>query len=244
MEKLTSVAVIVPALNEELSLGSVLEDIRAVLVSRVIVADNGSVDRTADVARAAGAEVVSAPRRGYGSACLAGVAALKDESMVVFIDADGSSDPAEMPALIAPIERGDADFVIGSRKLGRVEPGAMSLPARVGNRLAPFLIHVIWGFRYTDLGPFRAIRVDALRRLGMQDPDYGWTVEMQIKAVRHGLKIVEVPVTWRNRRGGASKISRTVRGVVGASCKIIWTILNYAIDDRLAGDEARHGRGL
>ncbi|MBI4180042.1 glycosyltransferase family 2 protein [bacterium] len=232
MGKLINVAVILPALNEEKSLGSVLDELRRMEAGRLIVADNGSTDRTADVARSAGADVVFAPRRGYGSACLAGISALKDdrrdESIVVFIDADGSSDPAELPALIAPIEQGDADLVIGSRNLGRVEPGAMSFPARVGNWLAPFLIRLIWGFRYTDLGPFRAIRADALRRLGMRDPGYGWTVEMQIKAVQRGLKIVEVPVTWRNRQSGVSKISRTVRGVVGASCKIVWTIFRYA----------------
>lgn len=223
-----NITVIIPALNEEDAIGAVLKEIPGDMPIRVIVADNGSTDRTAEVARAAVAEVVSAPRRGYGSACLAGIAALKDETIVVFIDADGSSDPAQMPSLIAPVEEGAADLVIGSRKLGRVESGAMSVPARVGNWLAPFLIRLIWGFRYTDLGPFRAIRADALRRLDMQDPDYGWTVEMQIKAVQHRLKIVEVPVTWRNRRGGASKISRTVRGVMGASSKIIWTILKYA----------------
>ena len=224
-----TIAVIIPALNEEGSLGDVLRDIPNGNPLRVIVADNGSTDRTAEVARAAGAEVVSAPRRGYGSACLAGIQALKNESVVVFIDADGSSDPNEIPRLIEPIEQGAADLVIGSRRLGRVEPGAMSLPARVGNRLAPFLIRVIWGYRYTDLGPFRAIRADALRRLNMRDTDYGWTVEMQIKAVRHGLKIMEVPATWRCRRAGESKISRTLRGVLGASFKIIWTILRHAI---------------
>ncbi len=228
-QKPPHIAIIIPALNEEDAIGAVLKEISRDTPIRMIVADNGSTDRTADVARAAGAEVVTAPRRGYGSACLAGIRALRDETIIVFIDADGSSDPAQMPSLIAPIERGDADIVIGSRKLGRVEDGAMSFPARVGNWLAPFLIRLIWGFRYTDLGPFRAIRADSLRRLGMQDPDYGWTVEMQIKAVRHRLKIVEVPVTWRNRRGGASKISRTVRGVMGASFKIIWTIFRYAI---------------
>lgn len=223
------IAVIIPALNEEATLGAVLKEIPRDMTIRVIVADNGSADRTAEVARTAGAEVVSAPRRGYGSACLAGISALNDESVVVFIDGDGSSDPAEMRALIAPIEQGAADLVIGSRNLGCVENGAMSVPARVGNWLAPFLIRLIWGFRYTDLGPFRAIRADALRRLGMQDPDYGWTVEMQIKALRYGLRIVEIPATWRCRRGGVSKISRTVRGVMGASSKIIRTIFRYAL---------------
>jgi glycosyltransferase involved in cell wall biosynthesis len=180
--------------------------------------------------------VVRAPRRGYGSACLAGLSHLRGRpggppGIVAFVDADGSDRPEELPLLLQPLERGEADLVVGSRVLGTAEPGALTLPQRFGNRLAAFLLRHLHGARTTDLGPFRAIRWAALERLGMRDPDYGWTVEMQVKALRAGLVTVEVPVTYR-RRVGRSKISGTVRGVVGAGTKILWTIARESLASR------------
>ena len=199
-------------------------------VRESVVVDNGSTDRTADVARAAGATVVREPRRGYGAACLAGLAHLATHppAIVAFMDADASDDPAELPALLAPILDGRADLVIGSRVLGEREPGSLTPVQIAGNRVATFLLRVLFGARYTDLGPFRAIRWDALERLRMRDRDYGWTVEMQARAALLGLASLEVPVRYR-RRVGRSKISGTVRGVVGAGWKIVLTTLKVRL---------------
>jgi glycosyltransferase involved in cell wall biosynthesis len=221
------VAVIIPALDEELAISQVLAEIPDGAVSDAIVVDNGSTDGTAAVARSAGARVVCEPRRGYGSACLRGIAELRSPDVVVFIDGDHSDHPAELPALVAPIAEDRADLVIGSRTLGERERGALTPQQIWGNRLACFLLWAIYGRRFTDLGPFRAIRYDSLLHLGMSDPDYGWTVEMQIKALKRGLRIEEVPVSYR-RRLGRSKISGTLRGTLLAGYKIIATILRYA----------------
>jgi glycosyltransferase involved in cell wall biosynthesis len=220
------VAVIIPALNEEQALGQVLAAIPRAAVREILVVDNGSTDRTADVARAAGATVVREPRRGYGAACLAGLARLaaNPPGIVAFMDADASDDPAELPAVLAPIRDGRADLVVGSRVLGEREPGSLTPVQVAGNRLATFLLHALFGVRYTDLGPFRAIRWAALERLRMRDRDYGWTVEMQARAARAGLATLEVPVRYR-RRVGRSKISGTLRGVIGAGWKIVLTIV-------------------
>ena len=221
--------VVIPALNEEASLALVLADVPRPPVRRVVVADNGSADGTARVAREGGAEVVAAPRRGYGSACLAGLAHLRrtgPPDVVVFLDADYSDHPEELPSLVAPILAGEADLVIGSRVLGRRERGALLPQARAGNLVACLLIRVFYGHRFTDLGPFRAIRWDALERLGMADPDFGWTAEMQVKAVRQGLKSSEVPVSYR-RRVGVSKITGTVSGTLRAGYKILWTVARH-----------------
>jgi glycosyltransferase involved in cell wall biosynthesis len=199
-------------------------------VRRIVVADNGSTDGTARVALESGAEVVPAPRRGYGSACLAGLDHLRrtgPPDIVVFVDADWSDHPEELPGLIAPILAGEADLVIGSRILGRREPGALLPQARAGNLVACAMIRLLYGHRFTDLGPFRAIRWEALERLRMSDPNFGWTAEMQVKALRHGLRCAEVPVSYR-RRVGVSKITGTLLGTVRAGYKILWTVLRFA----------------
>ena len=223
-----TVALIVPALDEELAIGPLLAAIDRRVVRDVIVGDNGSRDRTADIARAAGAEVVHVAERGYGAACAGALARLAaDVEVVLFMDADGSDDPAEVPAVLAPILHGHADLVIGSRALGVVERGALTPQQRFGNWLATRLIHLIYGHRYTDLGPFRAIRRDLLDRIDMRDRRFGWTVEMQVRALQLGARIAEVPVRYR-RRVGHSKISGTVTGVIKAGGWILYTIFKYS----------------
>ncbi len=221
------IAVIIPALNEERSIGKVIAAIPD-WVDEIIVADNGSTDKTAEIARANEARVVYEPRRGYGSACLAGLATLNTPDVIVFLDGDFSDHPDEMFWLVDPITRGETDMVIGSRVLGHAETGALTPQARFGNWLACTLIRLFWGVEYSDLGPFRAIRSTALEQLNMSDPDYGWTVEMQIKAARDGIRAREVPVSYR-RRIGQSKVSGTVRGVIGAGWKILYTIFRAAM---------------
>lgn len=224
--------VIIPAFNEEQSIAHVLAEIPAGLVREVVVVDNNSTDQTSAVARAAGATVLREERPGYGHACLRGMAhcfgrpAAEQPDIVVFLDGDYSDYPAEMTQLIAPIVEDRADLVIGSRALGQREAGAM-LPQQIfGNWLATTLLRRLYGVRFTDLGPFRAIRAGALRQLGMADTTYGWTVEMQLKAAKQGLRTTEVPVRYR-RRIGVSKVSGTVRGTLGAGYKILWTIFRY-----------------
>jgi glycosyltransferase involved in cell wall biosynthesis len=218
------VVVIIPALNEEDAIVRVLADIPG-LASEVIVVDNGSDDETSTRAEAAGARVVREPIRGYGQACLAGIAALpKDTDIVVFLDGDYSDRPAEMVYIVEPLLRGTADLVIGSRVLGEREQGALLPQARFGNALATFLIRILYGVRYTDLGPFRAIRAEALLQINMVDRDFGWTVEMQVKAARRGLRGVEVPVSYRKRYAGASKVTGTLSGTLRAGWKILYTI--------------------
>ncbi len=226
-------ALVIPALNEEPVIASTLRAIPPGLFDVVIVADNGSTDRTGEIARAEGAIVVKEPERGYGAACQRGIAALPPEvSVVVFMQADGSENPAEAVRLLRPIYDGAADLVIGSRALGELEPGAMELHQRFGNRLATFLVGLLYGHRYTDLGPFRAIRREALRRLRMRDRGYGWTVEMQVRAIQCGLRIREVPVSYRNRRAGRGKISASLKASIQAGVKIIWTVFRLVIDGR------------
>lgn len=221
-------ALIIPALDEEDAIGPLLAAIDRTLVRDVIVGDNGSRDRTASVAAAGGATVVHVAERGYGAACAGALERLAaDIDTVVFMDADGSDDPAELPLLLEPLVRGEADLVIGSRSLGRSDPGALTPQQRAGNWLATRLIALLYGHRYTDLGPFRVIRRDLLDRIGMQDRRYGWTVEMQVRALQLGARVAEVPVRYR-RRVGRSKISGTVSGVIQAGWWIVITILRHA----------------
>ncbi len=223
------IALLIPAFNEEQAIAQVLDDLPPGLFARVLVVDNSSTDATAAVASARGAQVVSEPRRGYGQACLAGLAALgRDADIIVFMDADGSDVPTEGQSLLEPIRRDQADLVIGSRTLGHAEPGSLTWPQRWGNRLSVAVIRLLFGHRYTDLGPFRAIRRESLESLSMQDTNFGWTVEMQVKALQRGLRVSEVPVSYR-RRVGQSKISGTLSGVLRAGTKILWTILKLRV---------------
>ncbi|GGG42883.1 glycosyltransferase family 2 protein [Hymenobacter glacieicola] len=224
--------VIIPAYNEEKSIGRVLAEIPKGLVREVIVVDNNSRDQTGPVAAAAGATVLREPRPGYGHACLAGMARCygrplaEQPDIIVFLDGDYSDYPADMTALVAPLLRQEADLVIGSRALGQREAGSMLPQQLFGNWLATNLLRYLYGARFTDLGPFRAVRREALLRIGMQDTTYGWTVEMQLKAAKLGLRCTEIPVRYR-RRIGVSKVSGTVKGTLGAGYKILWTIFRY-----------------
>ena len=229
----STVVVIIPAYNEARAIGRVVQDIPVDLVMEVVVVDNASTDDTADNARRAGATVISENRRGYGFACLRGITYAKqhDPDIAVFLDGDYSDHPDEMKLLLEPILRRKADFVVGSRTTGACEPGAMLPQAILGNRWACWLMRRLWGVRYTDLGPFRAIRFADLIRLNMQDTTFGWTIEMQIKAHLAGLRIAEVPVSYR-RRTGISKITGTVQGTIRASVKILCTLLRFAMQTK------------
>jgi len=221
-------SVIIPALNEEESLPFVLDELPWSTLYQVIVVDNGSQDRTAQVSAAHGARVVREPQRGYGAACMAGVWAVPEADILIFLDADGSFDAREIPLLIDPIERGEAELVLGSRLAGRREPGAMPLHGVIGNWLVAMAISRLASMPLTDLGPFRAIKRDTLERLQLEERTYGWPSEMITKAVRHGVPIREVPVRYRRRHGGQSKVSGTWRGTLGASYRILKVALKYA----------------
>ena len=222
------ISIIIPAYNEESSIGLVLDALPQEKLHEIIVVDNGSTDATARVAQEHGARVVKEPRKGYGSACLKGIDELDAPDIVVFIDGDFSDFPEEIVLLIGPIETGEKDFVLGSRMISPKSQLALLPQARYGNRLAILLIKLFFKYEFTDLGPFRAIRYSSLMLLGMQDRDFGWTVEMQIKAVRNGLRIHEVPVNYR-KRIGISKITGTISGTIRAGTKIIYTIFKYLL---------------
>ncbi|MDZ4749343.1 MAG: glycosyltransferase family 2 protein [Saprospiraceae bacterium] len=220
--------VIIPAYNESSSIGRVIRDIPQELVRDIIVCNNNSTDETASVAASCGAIVVDQPLRGYGNACLAGMAYIRNRpvdmhpDIVVFLDGDYADHPQEMQTLITPILEGK-DMVIGSRVRGNPDRGSLTIPQRFGNWLATHLIRMIYGFRFSDLGPFRAIRWQKLLKLDMQDKNFGWTVEMQVKALQQQLVCAEVPVSYR-KRIGRSKVSGTIKGTVMAGYKILWTI--------------------
>ncbi len=222
------IIVVVPAFNEEESISKVIDAIPKNIISDVIVTNNNSTDNTANVAAKAGAIVLDEDRKGYGWACLKGIAKAKElgATIIVFLDGDYSDHPEQLPELIAPILKNEADLVIGSRVLGKREKGSLTPQQVFGNWLATKLMHIFYGVKYTDLGPFRAITVEGLEKLKMQDKTYGWTIEMQIRAAQHKLRSTEVPVDYRNRIG-VSKVSGTVKGTIMAGYKIIFAILKY-----------------
>ena len=226
------ISVIIPALNEEEPIAAVVRDCLATgLPAEVIVVDNGSTDRTAERARAAGAKVVVELTPGYGRACAAGVGAVPaDCEIVVFLDGDGSDCPEFMDQLVQPITRGEQDFVIGSRTRGKRERGSMNFQQVFAGRVAGVLLRLLYGVRYSDMGPFRAIRRSALDQLGMKEPTYGWNLEMQMRAARAGLRILEIPVDHRCRTGGESKVSGTLRGTFVAGTRIIATLFRVAAE--------------
>jgi glycosyltransferase involved in cell wall biosynthesis len=223
------IVAIIPALDEEDAIGAVVRGI-AGHVDVVIVVDNGSTDRTAAVAASAGADVVAEPRRGYGRACLAGIARARElgASIVVFLDADGSDDPSDAPGVIGPVAAGRADLTLGVRTGARVEPGAMTGVQRFGNWLAPLLIRASVGARYDDMPPFKACSAAALDRLRLSDVGHGFTIELLMRAHEEGLRVEQIPVACRVRRGGESKVSGTLRGASRAAVKIVTTIGRHA----------------
>jgi glycosyltransferase involved in cell wall biosynthesis len=230
------VAFIIPTLNEEATIGPVLDALQAVLPAaglcqaEFLVVDNNSTDATARIATGRGARVINEPRRGYGQACLSGIAALSTEAQIlVFLDADGSDDPQDLPRLLAPLFEGSFDFVLGSRTIAARLSSAFTPPQAFGNWLATNLMRLFFGTHYSDLGPFRAICRQSLDRLCMSDINYGWTIEMQIKAHRLGLRVLEIPVNYRKRLAGQSKISGHLLGSIRAGYKILWCIAKYAL---------------
>ena len=225
------IGVIIPALDEAVTIGPVVASIDCDLVDWVVVADNGSGDGTAEVARAAGAIVVHEPRRGYGSACLRALREGPPADIYVFLDGDGSDDSADIPLLVTTLHERQVDLVVGSRVLGQCDPGALTPVQRFGNWPTCRLVRWFWGVQYTDLGPLRAVRHEALARLDMADPDYGWTIEMQIKAAQLGLRVCEVPVRYRVRRGGNSKVSGTLLGSWHAGRRILATTFVAKLDE-------------
>ena len=231
-------AVIIPCLNEEEAIGGLVDDVLAiaadpalpVALTGIVVVDNGSTDRTAANASAAGASVVSEPRRGYGRACLTGVLAASDADLIVLMDGDRSDLPSELPLLLAPLLAGEADLVVGSRMLGTYEPGSL-LPQQIfGNRVATLLLRLAFGVKMTDIGPFRVIRRDQLLALGMREMTYGWSIEMIARAARDGLRVREVPVTYRKRAGGVSKVSGNLRASLKAGYRILLAIVRARRD--------------
>jgi glycosyltransferase involved in cell wall biosynthesis len=222
-----NITLIIPALNEAACIGPLLAELPEGLIHQLLVIDNGSTDDTASAARRAGARVIEEPRRGYGNACAAGVAAAHGD-VLVFMDGDGSFVPGELDRLIAPIANGSADLTLGTRMQGGMAPGAMPPHQRFGNRLVARLIYLLYGVRLTDLGPFRAARRDLLMSLDMCERTYGWPVEMIVKAARRNAQIVELPVSYRPRMAGRSKVGGTVQGTLLATYRILRTTLRYA----------------
>ena len=225
-----NVAVIIPALNEAGNISNLVKEIQEQRINLVIVVDNGSTDDTARLAKEAGAHVIGEPRRGYGYACAAGTAFALERGaeLLVYIDGDYSSLPAEMPRLLAPLREGKADLVLGSRTLGHIATGAMPPHQRFGNWLSSRLMSALYGIPITDLGPYRAIRADLLARLEMREMTFGWPTEMMVKAAKQNMRLLEVPVSWHSRRSGKSKVSGTLRGSILAAYYILGVTLRYA----------------
>jgi glycosyltransferase involved in cell wall biosynthesis len=226
------VSVVIPTLNEEAAIAGVVGAIPPGIVDDIVVADSASTDRTVERARAAGARIVSESRRGYGRACRAGAEAAKDCDIIVFLDGDGSDCPELIPSMIEPIANGRADFVIGSRTRGTREPGSMSAHQILAGYAVGTALRLLYGVRYTDMGPFRAIRREALMGLGMRETSYGWNLEMQMRAARMGLRIIELPVAHRCRAGGVSKVSGSLGGTLKASWRIALTFARTALETR------------
>jgi glycosyltransferase involved in cell wall biosynthesis len=225
------VTVVIPTFNEAESIASVIAEMPRGIVERVIVADGGSTDGTPEKARLAGADVIAAGR-GYGLACFKGAQAADTGSIVVFMDGDGADDPAAMDALVAPIRAGVYDFVIASRARGEREPGSMAWHQLLAGRIVGFLTRLLYGVRYTDMCAYRAIRRDILFALGMRELTYGWNLEMQMRVARAGLRVLEVPVAYRRRIGGQSKVAGTLRGSINAGLKIMSTFARVAMEPK------------
>lgn len=250
MYRQKEIAVVIPALNEEQSVGSVVSALKTLtddlgtgpLIDDIVVCDNGSTDSTARVASAAGARVVEELEPGYGVACLTGISALKDSDVVVFVDADNSVVVDEARTLIRQVLDG-SDLVVGSRSLGNLAPGAMTIQQRFGNWLASLLIHRLWRYPITDLGPFRAISFKALEQLDMQDRTFGWTVEMQVKAIQRRMNVTEIPVSTK-KRIGRSKISGTLSGTIGAAMGIFGMIFKLYLQQKREGKKQTPNRSL
>jgi len=226
---MTTISVIIPALNEAGNIGNLVSEVRSTIEANVIVVDNDSSDGTAQEALAAGADVVSESRRGFGYACAAGVVRAQDADILVFLDGDHSFLPAEMPTLVAPILAGEADMVLGSRWLGHIAPGSMLPHQRFGNWLVARSMKYLYGLPLTDLGPYRAVRRNLVETLSMREMTYGWPTEMLVKAANRGVRIMEVPVSYLSRRAGRSKVSGTLRGSLLAAWFILGVTLRYAI---------------
>ena len=226
--RVVNVTVVIPTLNEEESIGSVVASLPRNIIDRVIVADGGSQDGTAEQAQRAGAEIIPAGR-GYGRACLAGALAAENAEILVFMDGDGADDPNTIAAIVAPVRAGEYDFVIGSRARGVRETGSMSSHQILAGQVAGWLIRLLYGVRYTDMCAFRAIRRDTLLALGMRELTYGWNLEMQMRVARAGLRVLELPVPYRRRLGGESKVAGSLRGTAVAGLRIISTFARIAI---------------
>jgi glycosyltransferase involved in cell wall biosynthesis len=227
----SDIVVIIPVLNEEQSIGEVIRRIPRQLASRIIIADGGSRDTTTTIARNAGAEVIDVGP-GYGRACLTATMAAQDTAIVVFMDGDGADDPEAIARLVEPIRSGDCDFVIGSRARGKREPGSMAWHQLAAGRLAGWAMRLLYGVDYSDMCAFRAIRRDALLDLGMRELTYGWNIEMQMRAARAGLRILEIPVDYRRRSGGSSKVAGSWSGTMRAGARIIATFWRVSVQSR------------